>query len=604
MLRKSPRPIVSVPTLAEATGFPVRSIPSSTGAHVVVLVAVLLLRFAPVTKDAPFRLHRRLQAIELQDQTKEPLLPEIRSASSSGSSPAGVAALSAAGRNAASSAWSMPLIHQRRQHIISNTPDATNPVQTILQPDIEHAPRLTATLPIPSMVRMAAPQHPPSLTAPTLSAMVKPVAPPAPAPVPKPPIPKVQQSAVETVPLTSATELVDSPKLAAYATSGRTFVAPKPAAAAAAPAKPSAPVVAANSAPSPASTAKSNMGTDKRNLLVVNAFEVQATMSESEIPAAEIHGRFEVTASPSLPEGPTTGGSSSTAGVAGSGLASAGSGAAKGLAHGGSGAGTAAAAGGRAKGAGGGTSNVASSGHGNGHGIGSGVGEGSGHGAAGSGNGNGNGGGGSGASPFAGMTIVGGSGASGLRSAPANAVVDVHDPHGGYGMTIVSSGRSGGGVRDFGVFNDGPTFTVYLDVSKLGIHGARWSLQYGASREVRNAHPGVALTPPLVQDQRLPQLPAVAVAANVGRQVIVRANLTAEGKLDEMRVMESPDERLNGGVLDSLTHWYFEPAAMGGEKVAVKVLLGIAIAPAMADNGVSQQAERVPAGAVPRAAAQ
>lgn len=291
------------------------------------------------------------------------------------------------------------------------------------------------------------------------------------------------------------------------------------------------------------------------------------------------------------------------AGVAGSGLASAGSGAGKGVARGGSGAATG-AAGANAKGAGGGTSNVASSEHGNGHGIGSGVGKGSGHGAAGTGNGSGNGGEGSGASPFAGMTIVGGSGASGLRSAPANAVVDVHDPHAGYGMTIVSSGRSGGGVRDFGVFNDGPTFTVYLDVSKLGIHGARWSLQYGASREVRNAHPGVALRPPFAQDQRLPQLPAVAVAANVGRQVIVRANLTPDGKLNEMRVMESPDERLNGGVLDSLTHWYFEPAAMGGEKVAVKVLLGIPIAQVMAENTVSRQPERVPAGAVTRAAAQ
>ena len=68
----------------------------------------------------------------------------------------------------------MPQIHQRRQHIISNTPDATNPVQTILQPDIPHPPRLNTTLPIPSMVRMAPAQRAPSLTARKLTAIVKP----------------------------------------------------------------------------------------------------------------------------------------------------------------------------------------------------------------------------------------------------------------------------------------------------------------------------------------------------------------------------------------------------------------------------------------------
>ena len=44
--------------------------------------------------------------------------------------------------------------------------------------------------------------------------------------------------------------------------------------------------------------------------------------------------------------------------------------------------------------------------------------------------------------------------------------------------------------------------------------------------------------------------------------------------------------------------------AEGTEKVAVKVLLGIPIASAMADNGISQQADRTPPAAVARSAAQ
>jgi Gram-negative bacterial TonB protein C-terminal len=589
---ESPRPILSTPALAHATGFPARSLPSSTGVHIVAITALLLLSLAPVTADAPHHLRELSRQVDLlPDPTSAPTLPALESSSASSSSPASAASRSAVGRNAPSSASSMPVIHQRRQHIISNTPDATNSVQTILQPDIQRPARLKATLPIPTMVRMAPPQHAPSITAPRLSAVVMPAAPPAPAPVPQPTLPKIQHSTLDTVPLTSATQLADSPKLAAFATTGRSFEAPKPPAPAAAPARPAAPTTAsASTPPSPPSAAKPASGTDARNLLVVNAFEVESHISERDIPAAEIHGRFEVTDSPSLPEGPTNGGSSNTVGVAGSGVADSGNGAGKGHASSttASGAGTGGAGG---KGAGG-TSKIASSGSGHGAGIGTGAGEGAGRGAGtGLGNGAGAGAGGNGASPFAGMTIAGGTGANSLRSAPASATVDPHDPRPGYGLTIVSSGSSGGATRDLGVFNDGPVYTVFIDVSRLGIR-TRWSLQYSAAREIRIAHPGVALTPPVAEDERLPQLPSAAVAANVGRTVVVQGNLKPDGKLEALHVMESPDQRLNEGVIASLEHWYFEPAEMAGEKIAVKVLIGIPIGSAMADNGVSQQADQ------------
>jgi hypothetical protein len=500
----------------------------------------------------------------------------------------------------------MPLIHQRRQHIISNTPDATNPVQTILQPDIPHPPRLAKTLPVPSMVRMAPAQRAPSLTAPTLTAIVKPVTPPTPAPTPHPSLPKVQPANVDTVPLTSATELADSPKIPAYATTGRTFQPPRPPTPPAAAARPSAPKVATSAPPSPPSTATPAGGTDSRNLLVVNALEVQSTLSERDIPAAEIHGRFEVTASPSLPEAPTTGGSSSSAGVNGSGVASSGNGAGKGAtaSKSATGAGT---GGTHGNGAGTGTANIAGSGAGHGTGLGNGTGSGTGHaGGAGMGNGTGNSpAGGNGSAPFSGMTIVGGtSGNGGVHSEPSVANVNPNEPRGSYGLTILSNGGSGGAVRDYGVFTGGPVYTVYLDLSKLGAQ-SRWSFQYSASRDARIAHPGVPLTPPLPQDEKLPQLPPALVAANVGRLVVVQANLKPDGKLEAFHILESPDQRLNEGIITSLSHWYFDPAAMGTDKIAVKVLFGIPIAPAMADNGISQQADQhTPSDATPHSPAQ
>lgn len=486
----------------------------------------------------------------------------------------------------------MPVVFKGSQHIVSNTQDATNTVQTILQPDIEQPRRLAAPIPVPSMVKMASPQHPPSMAAPTLSKVVQPAAPPTPTPVAQPTPPKFAHVDVDTVPLTSATELADSPRIAAYNTTGQSFQPihpPSPPAAV----KPSAPVLAANATPAPPPpplNVKPGGGADSHNIVVVNAVEVHSEIAE--VPAAEIHGRFEVTADPSV-EGHGSGGSSNSAGVHGSGLASTGNGAGKGPATSASATGAGAAGAHGKSSAGNGRSTIASAGHGGGHGPGSGAGTGHGttHGSgAGTGSGNGTGVAGNGSAPFSGMTIVGGS-VSGATAAPTSIAVNPGPPPPGtYGMTIVSSGSSGGGLRDYGVFNDGPVFTVYVDVSKLGIHGTRWSLQYSAARDVRIAHAGYMLTPPFPQTQVLPLLPSALVAANVGRLFVFQAMLKADGTLDGFHVLESPDARLNDPIFASLIKWTFQPASMGNDKVPIKILMGIPIASAMADTGVSQQA--------------
>jgi hypothetical protein len=157
-------------------------------------------------------------------------------------------------------------------------------------------------------------------------------------------------------------------------------------------------------------------------------------------------------------------------------------------------------------------------------------------------------------------------------------------------MTITSSGSSGGALRDYGVFHDGPVYTVYLNVARIGIQGTRWSLQYNASREVRIAHAGYPLTAPFPHTEVLPLLPPSVVAANVGRLFVFQAMLKADGTLEGFRVIETPDARLIDPILATLTKWTFEPASMGDDKVPIKILMGIPIAPVMADTGVSQQA--------------
>ncbi len=51
-------------------------------------------------------------------------------------------------------------------------------------------------------------------------------------------------------------------------------------------------------------------------------------------------------------------------------------------------------------------------------------------------------------------------------------------PQANYAITIVASGASGGGFKDFGVFRDEASYTVYLDMADAGAHGSTWTLQY------------------------------------------------------------------------------------------------------------------------------
>ena len=56
---------------------------------------------------------------------------------------------------------------------------------------------------------------------------------------------------------------------------------------------------------------------------------------------------------------------------------------------------------------------------------------------------------------------------------------------------------------------------------------------------------------------------------------MVYAIINTDGKMEQVSVKESPDTQLNEPVLNALAKWIFRPGELNGERVAVKVLLGI-----------------------------
>jgi TonB family protein len=539
-----------------AAPLPARGLFYSLLAHALFAVAALAL---PWSYWIPSQVHLVTEQSQVREQ-EALLLPNLQPMG--GGSPAAPSRGGGHGnpkKNEASPAASgeakavKGVVYKGPQLIVSNPPHPDNFIQTIRQPDLPVKMKLRAPLPIPPMVSIAP---------------VKPVLAPAPpleTPHEAPPV-----EAVLTPPLSLSQQLpkVDAPKLPLPAASAEDSPLRKVA---------DAPVLAPmpKLAPPPAPPAMAATGA--HNILVVDALP-SPNPKPSAIPPGELNGAFTVS-----PTGSTS------LGLAGGGTASKGApgvGSATGVGTGPY-AGTGNSAGGSGEGKG------ALAGTGAGTGVGTGVGNGNGNGAGGKGAGNGSGTGtghgsgsgradtGTGTSPFPSIMIQGGSGGSGRSTRAASPAAG--KPQVSYGITIVASGASGGGFKDYGIFTDGASYTVYLDMSDVGLQGSSWAMQYAldshAAPDSSDPPPPAhgILEPPYALTKSLPHVSPAAARRSRGGTIVVSGVLNPNGQWEGLRIMQSPDSGLNAVVLEALRRWTFKPAELNGSPVYVKCLLGVLV---------------------------
>jgi hypothetical protein len=150
-------------------------------------------------------------------------------------------------------------------------------------------------------------------------------------------------------------------------------------------------------------------------------------------------------------------------------------------------------------------------------------------------------------------------------------------PQGSYGLTIVSTGNNGGGLPDFGIFRNEAVFTVYIDMRQSVADPApSWTLQYA----LLNPSSPVAeqvLVPPFPNHKERPRFDPEMLLRSAGQWAVVYAILDREGKLQEIRVLQSPNAQFASTLTEALAKWVFRPARLNGEPVAVKTLIGFPI---------------------------
>jgi TonB family protein len=448
------------------------------------------------------------------------------------------------------------VVYKGPQLIVSNSPHPDNFVQTIRQPDLAAKRKLAAPLPLPPMVSIAADK-------PLLA---------SPAPQPAPDVADENRPIVAAAPITLPPQQprVEAPKLPLPAASSVDDLLH----------------VVANAAV-PASMPKlarqnsaAKTGNEARNILVVDAIP-GPDRKPSAIPQGELYGTFTVSPAGATAIGLAGGGMelkgapgmANASGVgaspyAGNGSKSsghtgedkavrAGVGPGTGAGRGGTEAGLGSSLGGKETGNGSGTGAVQASG--NGRGVGA----------------------GSGSSPFPSIMIQGGIGGS-SRSIARAPVAATSKPQTSYGISILAGG-GGGGFKDFGVFRNEASYTVYVDMADTGASGSSWTLQYALdSRRAPNSsdsspHPHGLLVPPYATLKSLPHFSPEAARKGRGGTMVIFGVINPQGKLEDLRVMQSPEPGLNQFLLDSLRKWTFRPAEMDGAHVPVKVLLGVPV---------------------------
>jgi hypothetical protein len=492
------------------------------------------------------------------------------------------------------------------QSILSDPPNPTNAFQTIQRPLLVHPETIRKLVPLPNIVQTAETRLPTDLIAPRTVI-------PQHEEVPKPLRVKqdstTHRQAKWKVPITDAPRLetkAEMPKLPSaeeplpeapkvepkpkqQEEEKRVVEKPSPQPIKVAAEKRAEKADKQVAPPSPAQVARLEMhGKEKEALLALSPMPLPPG-TNAKVPAGEARGRFAIAPGGTLnPNSITPGKPSASPSVpAGTGQEHLQAANAAADSNSGTGAGhNASASGGSGTTKGGSGEGTAGTGTGSGNTNGSGVGgNGSGRGRGSSGNGAGTKGGhgtgtgsgagsGSGTGAFPGITIQGGEDSNANGNAkPGGFTVE---PQNTYGITVVSTASSGGGLEDFGVFENERIFTVYIPMKRgPDEEDPTWTLQYAVLKNSSGESIDGQVVAPTPIAREWPQIPPDLEKKYTQRQVVVYGVIDKEGKVSRVSVKQTPDARVSAPIAEAFAKWLFRPALLNGQPVAVKILVGI-----------------------------
>jgi len=122
------------------------------------------------------------------------------------------------------------------------------------------------------------------------------------------------------------------------------------------------------------------------------------------------------------------------------------------------------------------------------------------------------------------------------------------------------------------VFGDRRPYGTTLNMPNLNSSTGSWVMHFA---ELQPGQRKGDLLQPLPTEKADPGYPLELIRANVHGTVTLYAVIHADGGVDGIRVLKSPDDRLNGWAVSAMAGWKFLPALRDGKPVAVEAVVEI-----------------------------
>ena len=143
----------------------------------------------------------------------------------------------------------------------------------------------------------------------------------------------------------------------------------------------------------------------------------------------------------------------------------------------------------------------------------------------------------------------------GAKARPATPVTD---------DKVTETDRQVFGVKRF--------YSMTLNMPNLNSVTGSWVIRFA---ELKTGPPEGVLLAPVPTEKSDPGYPLELIRENVHGTVTLYAVIHADGRVGEIRVLNSPDERLDPFASSALARWKFLPAIKGGKPVALEAVVVI-----------------------------
>jgi TonB family protein len=122
------------------------------------------------------------------------------------------------------------------------------------------------------------------------------------------------------------------------------------------------------------------------------------------------------------------------------------------------------------------------------------------------------------------------------------------------------------------VFGGKRLYATTLNMPNLNSSSGSWEIRFA---ELEAGPKKGYLVAPLATEQSDPGYPLELMRANVHGMVTLYAVIHADGRVSDIRVLSSPDERLDPYAVKALARWKFLPAERAGKPVALEAVVKI-----------------------------